>query len=277
LEEQIPMEPRKPLLLAVFATTLLFVSGCGGATRTIHEDFPSASHWFEGTPGSIGVLPGDYRPLLSFSSREARTDAAGSESANVVKNTVGAGCGADPVSGCNDEVVAAATVIVNPVVKSETTERWSEYGTPSLKKARQDLEHSLADGRPQLLVSYAVVSRIRIRTAYDAQLKSFRGHPEEFVPEGSFNGLVEIGLTKFGLVFDGQLDETVEDPRVAVEIGVSAILYSMRDRGFVRLASGGWEYLGTTHRLSKLTEENGRLLNEELERAARVLAKRIVD
>jgi hypothetical protein len=271
------MESRNPLLLAVFASALLCVSGCGGTIRAIHEDFPAASYWFEGTPGSIGVLPGDYRPSLSLSPLEARTDGTGSTSDNVATNTVGAGCGADPVSDCSDEVVAAATVLVYPIVKSEATEPWSASGTPSLKKARQYLEHSLADGRPQLLVSHAVVSRIRTRTTYDAQLKSFRGYPEEFVPEGPFNGLVEIGLIKFGLVFDGQFDKSVEDPRVALEIGVGAKVYSMRDREFVRLASGGWEYLGTVHRLSELTAENGRLLNEEIEHAAKLLAKRIVD
>ncbi len=272
------MESRSPLILVVFAVALLFFSGCGGTTRTINEDFPTASDWFEGAPGSIAVLPGDQIPLLSLSSLETRASDTVTTFADGSSNAAGTGCGEDPDSGCSDEVVATSTgAMVDPVVKSESTDSWSAYGTPLLMQAREPLENSLADRRPQLLVSHAVVSRIRTRTAYDAQLKSFRGHPEEFVPEGPFNGLVEIGLTKFGLVFDGQFDEAVEDPRVALAIGVSAKVYSMRERAFVRLASGGWEYLGTTHRLSELTAENGRLLNEELEHAAKLLAKRIVD
>ncbi len=274
------MEIRRLLVVMLFASALLSVGGCGGTTRTIDENFPAARDWFEGAPGSIAVLPGDYIAFLQ-SSPEAAPDGAATGSNNGATNTtsvVVAGCGSDPVSGCSDGGLAAPLgTLVESINGSETTGNWSIYGTASLKQANEHLKHSLANRRPQLLVSHAVVSRIRARTAYDAQLKAFRGHPEEFVPEGPFNGLVEIELTKFRLTTDGPFDETVEDPRVALEIGVRANVYSMREGEFVPEARGRWEYLGATRRLSDLIAENGRLLNEELERAAGSLAKRIVN
>ncbi|HSS63206.1 MAG TPA: hypothetical protein VLS27_02150 [Gammaproteobacteria bacterium] len=269
------MEFLRPLVPVVLAAAF-GVSGCGGATRAIDEEFPAAGDWFGGPPSSIAVLPGDEVPSLTLSSLEARaSDTAKPEGSS---STAGIECGSHPVSGCSDGALAAALgVPVASASEKETTGIWSLYDTPSLRRANEHLKHSLADRRPQLLISHALVSRIRERTAYDAQLKSFRGYPEEFVPEGPFNGVVEIELMKFGLTVDGPLDETVEDPRVALEIGVRANVYSMRKREFVRGARGRWEYLGRTHRLSELTAENGRLLNEELERAATSLARHIVN
>lgn len=274
------MKTPATLVVMLFAAALLSVSGCGGTTRTIDENFPAARDWFEGTPGSIAVLPGDFIPFVSLSSPEGGTSgttaASDTDSANTA-SIVAAGCGSDPTSGCSDGVLAAPLgTLVESASEAEPAGNWSIYGTASLKQANEHLKHSLADRRPQLLVSHALVSRIRARTAYDAQMKAFRGHPEEFVPEGPFNGLVEIEVTKLGLAIDGPFDPSVEDPRVALEVGVRASVYSMRQRVFVRDARGGWEYLGASHRLSALIAENGRLLNQELEGAAISLAKSIV-
>ena len=272
------MTCRSPLVLMIFAAAVLSITGCSSATHTLDEGFPAASAWFEGAPGSIAVLPGDEVPSLSLFSLENGSVDPGAASADDASNTAVAGCVSDPVSDCSDEVLASPRgTVVEPVNEAETSEIWSGYGSPSLQQANQQLKHSLADRRPQLLISHEVVSRIRVRTAYDAQLKSFRGYPEEFAPDGPFNGLVEIGLTKFGLVIDGQSDKSLQDPRVALKIGVKADVYSMRERQFVKESKGVWEYVGTPRRVSELTAENGRLLNEEIERAARSLAKRIVN
>lgn len=265
------------LLVAVlFAAALL--SGCGGTTRTMDENFPAARDWFEGDPSAIAVLPGDYVPILSLTSPKPPAESTSAASANTTASKVAAGCGSGAISGCSDGVLTEPLgTLVESIINAQDTGNWAAYGNPALKHAGEQLKQSLADRRPQLLVSHAVVQRIQSRTKYDAQLKSFRGHPEEFMPEGRFNGLVEIGLTKFGLFVDGEFDESVDDPRVALEIGVRADVYSMRDSGFVREATGGWEYLGSAYRLSKMMAESGRLLNEEIERAAKTLGKRIVN
>lgn len=271
------MKSRHPPGLTLFAAALILVSGCGGTTRTLDKSFPAASDWFEGAPHSIAVLPGDYVPRLSLSYPDARADGAATASAGGATSTVVAGCGSDPLSNCSDAASAASFGARAESGKEvKVAGNGSAYVPPSLKEAAEQLEHTLADRRPHLLISHAVASRIRERTAYDGRLKSFRGYPEEYLPEGPSNGLVEIGLTKFGLVIDGQPDQTVDDPRVALEIGASAHVYAIRERKFVPEAIGGWCYQGNARRLSKWTAENGRLLNEEIERAASSIAKRIV-
>jgi hypothetical protein len=272
------MTSRCSPVLTIFAAAALSISGCIGATRSLNTDFPAASAWFEGVPGSIAVLPGDDVPSLSLYSLEALGIDSAKASAKGASNTVGAGCVSGPESGCSNEVLATHRgTLVQSGGETEMSGIWSAYGSAPLQQANEQLNHSLADRRPQLLVSHAVVARIRARTAYDAQLKAFRGYPEEFVPSGPFNGVVEIGLTKFGLVIDGPSDESNQDPRVALTIGVRAAVFSMRKREFVQESKGGWEYVGTPHLVSELTAENGRLLNEEIERAAKTLAKRIVN
>lgn len=270
--------PSPPVLTIFAAAVLSITGGCSGATHSLNENFPAASAWFEGAPGSIAVLPGDDVPSLSLYLPRAGSVDSGTNAPSGASKTVGAECVPDPLSTCGDEVLATPrgkrTESSN---EAEASEIWSEFQPPLLRQANEQLKHSLADHRPQLLVSHAVVTRIRARTAYDAQLKAFRGYPEEFVPEGPFNGLVEIGLTKFGLVIDGPVDKSIEDPRVALKIGVRANVYSVSERQFVQLSRGGWEYVGTPRRVSELTAENGRLLNQEIERAAKSLAKRIVN
>jgi hypothetical protein len=264
--------PSPPVLVS-FAAAVLSVASCGGAMRTLNDDFPPASAWFEGAPGSIAVLPGDEVPSLSLFPPQPHASASAGAS-----TTAGAECVADPESPCGDEArTASRGTGAESGNEAEASEVWSQFEPPLLQRANQQLKHTLADRRPQLLVSHAVVERIRVRTAYEAQLKAFRGYPEEFVPEGPFNGLIEIGLTEFGLVVDGPLDKGVDDPRVALKIGVRADVYAVRERDFVQRSKGGWEYVGAPRRVSAFTAENGRLLDEEIERAARSLAQRIVN
>lgn len=272
------MTLRSSPVLTVLAAAVLFVAGCGGATRSLNEDFPAASVWFEGAPGSIAVLPGDDVPLLSVFLPETRGVDPGTDSSDGASSSASAECVADSVTGCKDETLAIPRV--NTVAAGDETEAreiGSGYDSPSLRQVNAQLKHSLADRRPQLLVSHEVAARIRARTAYDARLKAFRGYPEEFAPEGPLSGLVEIGLTDFGLVIDDPVDKGVQDPRVALRIGVRADVYSMRQRKFVRESTGGWRYVGPPRRVSELTADNGRLLNEEIERAAKSLARRIVN
>lgn len=146
-----------------------------------------------------------------------------------------------------------------------------------LRDASEHLRHSLEDHRPQLLVSHAVVLRMRERTAHRAKLKPYLPDQEKTIPGDPVNGLVGIQLTKLGLVIEGDVDRTVEDPRAALEIGVQANVYSSREGMLAHRAMGRWEYSGTAHRLSELTAENARLLNEEIEAAAKLLARRIVN
>lgn len=267
----------RPLAVTLLAVALLSLAGCGGTIRTIDDSFPSTRDWFEGEPSAIAVLPGDYIPFLSLNAPEPPAQSTSADSATAA-TTVAAGCGAGTLTECTDGVLAAPLgTLVESIISSQDMGNWAKYGNPKLQQAGEQLKHNLADRRPHLLISHAVVERIRAGTKYDAQLKAFRGHPEDFVPEGPFNGVVEIGLTKFGLATDSPLEPGVDDPKVALEIAVRANVYSMRDRNFVRQASGGWEYLGSTYRLSKLMAENGRLLNEEIERAAKTLARRIVN
>lgn len=272
------MTLRSSPVLTCFAVAALSLAGCSGATLTLNEEFPAARAWFAGAPGSIAVLPGDDVPSLSLFILDARGVDPGTTLAAGASSLAGAGCTADPVPDCDEEVLAMLRgTVAHSSSEAAASGVWSRYGSLSLRQANEQLEHSLADRRPQLLVSHAVAARIRARTNYQAELKAFRGYPEDFAPEGPLNGLVEIGLTKFGLVIDSPADKSSPDPRVALKIGVRADVYSMREREFVQEFRGGWEYVGPPRRVSDLTADNGRLLNEEIERAAKVLAIRIVN
>lgn len=282
---QFPAQNLAQLLVGVLVTTL---AGCGGNTRAVYEGHTPLSDQFQNLPNPIVVVPNDFeQPLSSLLSR--RSEAGGGAAAGAAKGAAGSiivGCGTGTklgpfglILGCAVGVLVAPVVMVGGAIAGADSAdvHWSTHDITSLDEASELLESGLKDVRPELAISREVVSWLRSRVDNEVSLQSFRGPVEGMILDKPLAGLVEIRLTRFGIVIHGNFDQGDEDPSISLLMRVTAITYLGSEEKLVHKHTGDWEYMGSSRKYSKVRADPERFLEKEINAAASVIARLIVE
>lgn len=279
------MHPLGKILLGAVVTTLL---GCSGNTRPINEGHLPLSQRFDQNSGTIAVVPNQReQPQLSLASRRSKAatgaakGAAGGAAGSLLVGC-GTGLSGGPFGlliGCGVGVLAAPFAMVGGAISGadRADVYWSTHDISLLLGAKELLDTGLEDHSPQLAVSREVVSWLRSRVDDEVILRSYQGAIEDSVPEAHQARVVEIRLTRFGLVVPGEFDENDEDPSVSLIVGVAADTYFVSGDEFVYETTGHWEYLGNPLKYSKALANKQRFFEKEIGAAADAIARLVVE
>lgn len=298
----------------VFSATLVVAVGCSGKVQNLNKEWdiksqvPPARNWFGGGSSNLAVFPNRADPHLILWSR-AEKPSADSKSEEQSKNEIvegmnkgfgkgvkegalgglKAGCLAIPLLGC---LLAPITMPLGAAFggvaggvsggvnaareKAAIEEDWTRHDLSSLKGAGKVFEERGSDRRLQEALSREVAALIESRSAHDAKLVTYEDYLTDFVPNERLDGLIEIDVTHYRLIIDGHFDDSVANPLIRLYLRVSVIFFSRTDAWEPYGPAYSWEYLGDPDKLSDLTAHNGRLLDEEISSAMKLLAQAIV-
>lgn len=279
------MHPLGKLLAVALFTSLV---GCSGNARTVYNGHSPLSDQFDDSSEVIVVVPNHIeQPPLTLSSR--RSEAAGGAAVGAAKGAGGSivvGCRVGSAGGpfglllgCGAGILAAPLVMVGGAIAGADSAdvHWSSHDITALDGARELLQTGLENHSPQLAISREVISWLRARVDNEVTSQSYQGTIEETVPEELQARVVEIKLTRFGLVVHGEFDESVEDPSVSLIVGVEAVTYFVSGGEPVYETTGQQEYLGNSLKYSKVLANKQRFLKKEIGAAADAIARLIVE
>lgn len=277
-----------PIRQSLFGGIFLTLGGCAN-TGAPSTDSDIEGGWFDGTSRTVAVVPTDGPTpaiklyfLESPETERARIAKAAGSAALECLDAMSGGAG-----GIAGGIAVLITLGCMPIAAGVGASKASGgTSTKGLDRVPDDVilpnglrerfEQSLKGRGPELLVSQKVVSLMQARADHDVHLEPYGNRAEELVRKGQLNAMLEIQVRVFGFVIDRQFDESLEDPGVALLVILSATSYSLSEELLFPGKQGSLRYLGETRRFSEFVSENGRLLDQEIERGTSMLAELIV-